>query len=617
MSTSLRLGTGKSKLCAASAVALREQPPHYGNYALVFAVVLVALVVRLIYLAEIHSSDVVRVLLGDARAYDGWAKRILAEGWIGRDVFYQAPLYPYFLALVYKFIHANLMLVRGLQIVIGAISCGLLAAATARLFSPKAGLIAGLGLALYAPAIFFDALIQKSVLDLFFMTAFIYLFVRFQQDPTRLNSFLIGANLGLFALTRENALVLIPLVVIWIFIHLASSPRSRRLVLAASVLAGVGLILVPVGWRNYAVGGVFLPTTSQFGPNFYIGNNPQANGMYQPLRPHRGSAEFERQDATELAEAALGRKLSPAEVSNFWSGAAFSYMRSAPGDWLRLLARKWFLMWNARELMDTESIELYSQESWLLAALVRVTHFGILFPLAAASVVLLRAKWQGVAFLGVTLVALTSTGALFFVMARYRYPLVPILVLLAAAGIVELRGLLETRQYRLVLMALCAAGAAAVFVNWPTGIADQLAESHCNVGIAFRRQGNTEAAIRQCRKAVKRDPHSIVGMNNLAWMLSTGPESEEADREAVSYAERACRLTGYTDPALLDTLAVAYAELGRFDEAIIADTKALGLLSGGGDSQAVSEIRQHIDLFTNHQRYRQTLEPADLALSKK
>ena len=84
---------------------------------------------------------------------------------------------------------------------------------------------------------------------------------------------------------------------------------------AALFLAGLAIVLVPVAARNSYVGGGFYVTTSQFGPNFYIGNNPAADGTYQSLRFGRGAPEYERQDATELAERALGKRLTPAEVS--------------------------------------------------------------------------------------------------------------------------------------------------------------------------------------------------------------------------------------------------------------------------------------------------------------
>src|SRR5262245_31399286 len=62
-----------------------------------FLVFLVALAVRLLHLWQIRRAPFFDVLLGDARGYDAWAQQIAAGDWIGRDVFYQAPLYPYFL----------------------------------------------------------------------------------------------------------------------------------------------------------------------------------------------------------------------------------------------------------------------------------------------------------------------------------------------------------------------------------------------------------------------------------------------------------------------------------------------------------------------------------------
>ena len=84
--------------------------------------------------------------------------------------------------VIYAIAGRHLLLVRVVQAVIGSASCALVGSAAARLFSPAGvpraraiGLAAGLMLALYAPAIFFDALIQKSVLDVFFVCAALWL----------------------------------------------------------------------------------------------------------------------------------------------------------------------------------------------------------------------------------------------------------------------------------------------------------------------------------------------------------------------------------------------------------------------------------------------------------
>lgn len=136
---------------------------------------LIALAVRLIHVWQIRRSPFFDVLMGDANGYDLWAQRLAAGDWIGSDVFYQAPLYPYFLGVVYAVFGRDLLIVRIVQAVIGSASCALLGMAGARFFSPRVGLIAGLGLALWAPAIFFDGLIQKSVLDLFLVCVALYL----------------------------------------------------------------------------------------------------------------------------------------------------------------------------------------------------------------------------------------------------------------------------------------------------------------------------------------------------------------------------------------------------------------------------------------------------------
>src|SRR6266704_1719286 len=93
------------------------------------AIFAVALAVRLVHLWQIRRAPFFTVLLGDSRAYDEWAQRLAGGDWIGHEVFYQAPLYPYFLGLVYGAAGRNLLVVRVCQAIIGSASCALLSAA--------------------------------------------------------------------------------------------------------------------------------------------------------------------------------------------------------------------------------------------------------------------------------------------------------------------------------------------------------------------------------------------------------------------------------------------------------------------------------------------------------
>jgi protein O-mannosyl-transferase len=82
-------------------------------------------------------------------------------------------------------------------------------------------------------------------------------------------------------------------------------------------------------------------------------------------------------------------------------------------------------------------------------------------------------------------------------------------------------------------------------------------------------------------------PDSPRMLDELAWLLATYPDSRSRDgTEAVRLAERACVLTERPVPALLDTLAAAYAEAGDFPRAISTAEEALNRARSTGDTDA-------------------------------
>jgi hypothetical protein len=112
---------------------VRVRTKRFGAPLAIFAV---ALAVRLLHIWQIRDAPFFSVLMGDSRAYDEWARRIAAGDWIGTDVFYQAPLYPYFLGVIYAIAGHHLLLVRIVQAVLGSLACVFLVLAGRRLFSP-------------------------------------------------------------------------------------------------------------------------------------------------------------------------------------------------------------------------------------------------------------------------------------------------------------------------------------------------------------------------------------------------------------------------------------------------------------------------------------------------
>ena len=489
---------------------------------------LIALSVRLIHIWQLQATPFFDTLLGDANGYDKWAQRLAAGDWIGTDVFYQAPLYPYFLGVVYAIFGRDLLIVRVIQAAIGSASCVLLGLAAARLFSKRVGLAAGLTLALWAPAIFFDSLLQKSVLDMFFMCLSLWLISGIREQGSGIRAWVpivLGCSMAALSLTRENGLLLVAVVALWLW----SSDRRRILYFAT----GLAIVFAPVVARNYSVDGGFYLTTSQFGSNFYIGNNPNADGTYASIRFGRGAPEFERLDAKEVAEESVGRTLSPSEVSSFWTGRALGYITSQPLSWLKLTGRKILLLFNRNEMLDTEAQESYAEFSVVLRVLGWVTHFGLLVPLALIGVIATWPDRRRLLIVHALALAYAASVVMFFVFARYRYPLVPFLIVFAAAPFDSrvrdyiARTLTQGNSKKWQWAAIGVV--VAIFSNWPV-LSPTLMQSitENNLGTAFLEKGQYDQAIAHHERAIALRPDYAPAYNNLGAVLRAAGRLDDA-----------------------------------------------------------------------------------------
>jgi len=675
-------------------------------------IALLALLLRGAYLYQLQGSLLLSVLVADGREYDAWGQRIAAGDWLGTEVFYQAPLYPYLLGVIYRVVGHNVMAVRVLQAVLGSLACVLLAWTGRRFFSERVGLIAGLFLAVFPPAIYFDGLIQKPSLDLFLLTLFLALAAEFTARRTWPWLLAGAAVLGALALNRENARLLCPVVMVWLLADWRAAALGRRAAWAAIFAVGFALPLLPVGWRNYRVGGEFLLSTSQLGPNFYIGNHKDATGRYESLLPGRGDPMHERIDATLLAEQAAGKKLTPSEVSDYWLHRALADMRAQPVRWLRLMAWKTLLVFHRAEIVDAEGIDAYWEASSLLRGLSWPLSFGVLCPLAVFGAWATRRDAWRLALLYIVLATLAFSVALFFVFARYRFSLTPILVLFAAAGLAAIPEFVRAVQRGDWLRAwgpgLLLAGLAAVATNWPLpelrdpyvtyfGIGARLMDkgrldeaiaafdymiqhnpgfgyAHYNKGRALMLQRNADAAQQEfelaiaadpqigqahfflgqilrtrkswaeaeqhlrtavklgpgdplgynelaqtfidqnrpaeaaveLRAGLKAQPQSMMVANNLAWLLATCPDASVRDgAEAVRLAEATQRQVKQESVEQLDTLAAAYAEAGRFEDATATMGKAIALATQPDQQATLADLRAKLLLYEQKQPFRQ------------
>jgi hypothetical protein len=399
---------------------------------------------------------------------------------------------------------------------------------------------------------------------------------------------LLGAVVSLLCLTRENAIAWHFVLVVWIAWWCAAgeSPKQNsfgpknaldtsphqsgklphyHITALPNILAyllGAGLVLLPVGLRNLYVQDEFLLTTSQAGPNFYIGNNAQADGRYQPLVRGHETPTFEQRDATELAEQATGRTLTPREVSRFWMRQAWSDIAADPIRWLKLSAYKLLLVWNRYEIADAESITIYRKQSPVLSVLDTVFHFGGLAPLAVLGIALAwndrRRLWVFFALIFIMTVAVAA----FYVLARYRFLLVPLLIPFAANGWVELWR--RRRQLQTVLRPLTLAILIAILVNWRIQDEKRLdALADMNAGVALAQAGEIEQAAEYFALALEGHPDSPEANYNLALALAV----EGNHSAAIPFYEKAIQ-EQFDLPGAHYNMAVALEQTGNVQEAL-------------------------------------------------
>jgi tetratricopeptide (TPR) repeat protein len=129
-------------------------------------------------------------------------------------------------------------------------------------------------------------------------------------------------------------------------------------------------------------------------------------------------------------------------------------------------------------------------------------------------------------------------------------------------------------------------------------IKPEFAEAHYNLGNAFLQQGDVEEAIAQLQKALAIKPGYMEARNNLAWVLATSPQASLRNGiKAVGLAERANQLAGGKNPVILATLAAAYAEAGRFPEAIETAQRALRLAEGQSNTALAGALQSQLKLY--------------------
>ena len=407
-------------------------PPNPRPWVLFVCTALAAFAVRTVYILQMADPALNPFFahpILDAAVHRRWALGILDGTWPPSEPFFRAPLYPYFLAGLYRVFGPDnavaVQLVHGLVSALGAGLAGLIAR---RVWGNRSGWFAGMGMAVLWPSIFFSAELLDVTLA---VTLNLLLWWLLLRESTWRNLLAAGLVWGLALICRPLILAIAPAVVLYLARRADGPVRDPRRWIALA--AGLALAVLPVTVRNVVRGGEPVLVAASGGVNFYIGNNPHTDGRVAFLPGAPMDWQGEMSEVRDLAARETGRPMSALAADRYFWGKGFAFWREHPLDAMKLTARKAWLLLAAGERSNNKSLPFWRARSPLLRWPVWLGWA----PVLALAIVGLRRRETDPATRSLmvgSLVLYALALVPFFINCRFRLPLLAWLMVPAGAG---------------------------------------------------------------------------------------------------------------------------------------------------------------------------------------
>lgn len=496
-------GKGRHKIPAPAARA--EKEPFFERYSrpLLAAILLLALGFRVAGLMDLSRSVYVDFLLWDEQIYHDLALRISNGTYDSNAVYDFAPLFAYLMAGVYRFFSPNIFYIRLLNILFGVLTCWVVYGIGARLGGRKIGLLACLAAALYKPFIFYSIVPLKDILAVFlFALTALLLLDAIEKKRGLFSAGFMGLAAGLLINVRPNAVILLPLLLLLTLWrrHRSGVPLRGIAAVSGLFLLGLSLAVSPFVIRNYVVTREFALTTTQSGFNLYLGNNLKNPDPYYRPVPFASSSPFEQGiHFTIEASRRSGRVLNAQEASGFWTREVVHTALTEPRAFTWKLVQKSLTLVNRFEACDHYDIDFIS--GFVPFFRLPFPSFWFIFPLVMAALTLRLFRDRNIRVLGLILAVYGATLVLFFTNARYRLPMLPILIPFAAMGVADLARSLRQRRLRPAGLLIAAALAFLIVEFLPVRATDDRTAYYNTHAIILNSRGFENEAILYWRRS--------------------------------------------------------------------------------------------------------------------
>jgi len=498
-----------------------------------------AVAVRIIYMLQLHGSDLEWILPLDMRFYRELAGQ-LSQGRLPGGGLTFNPLYPVFLAAVFRAAGKGLLVPRLIQTALGVFTIYLHYAAGKEVSVSenrhRTGFAAA-GLALLYPHfLLYEGSFLATSLVVFLMIASFVIAVRLDREIAenvqrgrRLigRGLLLGLILGAGSLGRPNLfLLLIPASALWFFFRRRGPGKRSYLVSGALLLGSFVILAVPAGYNAIRTGR-FMPVTSHGGINFYIGNRPEAEGIYSVPAGMRMDMRGLVEDARKRASALSGREMTDQEASSYWFSRALEEISGNPGEWIKLMLRKFALFWNGAEIPDVIDISFYRDECPVMKLLF--IPFSLISALALGGLAVIYIIGKNRSIFTVYTAAAMFSVIIFYVNSRYRIPAVPVMILAGSVFIDRVMERVEKKRWKESAVTLCALPVIFFgFVNRDMVDINRSA-MYTFMGNEYIEKGMEEKARKMFETAYRKDPDSVETRINYARILLRTGDTERAE----------------------------------------------------------------------------------------
>ena len=532
--------------------AARRGGSRYGWPSLaVTAILVVAAVVRIVFLVQFSRSDLGEILPLDMRFYHDLGSALGAGSGLPQGGLTFNPLYPVFLAAVFRIFGDGLLAPRIIQVIAGLatiwlvfVSARLLAGGGAgdgrkeNVRGDIAGITAAALMLLYPQLLLYEGSLLATSLVTLIMAASFFTALALSRAlrggggmkpgrrtlPASAAAVFLGLLIGAGISGRPNIfLFLAPLLAAWLF---AASTGRKRWKLPLLYAAGLAIMLAPASIYNASRTGTPAPVTSHGGINFYVGNMKGAGGLYNPPGGMRRDMLGLIEDSRIVAERAVGRQMTDAEVSAYWSERARERIVTDTGGWLRLLGRKFLLFWNGGELGDIVDIVIMQQECPVFRLLI--IRFALISALAFTGAILVIRYSSGKSPFMIFLASSLAAIVFFYFNTRYRLPSVPVLASSAGYLAAWTAGRISARRWKEAAAAAVVAVLFFTFVSGKEMFAVNRSATYTFLGNHYMIEGREDKAMDAFSEALRLDPGSVENRINFARVSSRTGEKERA-----------------------------------------------------------------------------------------